>query len=171
MTAAAKSKPADPKGVPKISPAPRPVFKMPGHLLRRCHQIAVGIFLDECRTFDLTPLQFVALSTLAEKGPLDQAALGRAAAFDRTTSATVIRALELRGLVDRSRSQRDRRSKIVTLKKEGQALLDAARASVEAAQSRIVAPLNASEQEQLAGLLEKVAEGNNDFSRAPRYEF
>ena len=38
---------------------------MAGHLLRRCHQIAVAIFLDECAAYDLTPLQFVVRSSAA----------------------------------------------------------------------------------------------------------
>lgn len=29
---------------------------MPGHLLRRCQQIAVAVFLEECRAFDLSPI-------------------------------------------------------------------------------------------------------------------
>ena len=30
---------------------------VPGHLIRRCQQIAVAIFLDEFRTTSLTPVQ------------------------------------------------------------------------------------------------------------------
>ena len=41
------------------------VFTLPGHLLRRCHQIAVAVFLDECRDHDLTPPQFATLAALA----------------------------------------------------------------------------------------------------------
>ncbi len=56
--------------------APEPFLKTPGHLLRRCHQISVAIFLDECQVFDLTPLQYVTLSALATHGPLDKATSG-----------------------------------------------------------------------------------------------
>lgn len=152
-------------------PAAAPVFSMPGHLLRRCHQIAVGIFLEECRSRDLTPLQFVALATLAERGPLDQAALGRVAAFDRTTSATVIRALADRGLVTRRQSRKDKRSKIVTLTGAGETLLGEVQADVDRAQARIVSPLSLREQAQLSRLLGKIADANNGFSRAPRFDY
>jgi len=146
------------------------VLSMPGHLLRRCHQIAVGIFLEECRSKDLTPLQFVALATLAERGPLDQAALGRVAAFDRTTSATVIRALAERGLVIRRQSEEDKRAKIVTLTDAGEKLLQEAQLNVDSAQARIVSPLSARERAQLNRLLGKIADANNGFSRAPRFD-
>lgn len=145
-------------------------FEMPGHLLRRCHQIAVGIFLEECRPHDLTPLQFVALATLSEKGPMDQAALGRVAALDRTTSAIVIRALAERGLVTRAQSQKDKRSKVVTLTNLGRDLLANVRADIETAQERIVSPLSMRERDQLNRLLEKVAVANNEFSRAPQFD-
>lgn len=143
------------------------VFAMPGHLLRRCQQIAVGIFLDECEPVDLTPLQFVALATLHERGPLDQAALGRVAALDRTTCAVVTKALEARGCVRRAQSKEDRRSKVISLTEEGRRLLDQCVPHVEAAQGRILAPLREDEREELRRLLDKLASGNNAFSRAP----
>lgn len=150
--------------------AAAPVFSMPGHLLRRCHQIAVGIFLEECRSRELTPLQYVALATLSERGPLDQAALGRVAALDRTTSATVIRALADRNLVIRNRSRKDKRSKIVMLTKAGETLLEEVQEDVDKAQARIVSPLSPREQAQLGRLLAKMANENNGFSRAPHFD-
>src|SRR5580658_10623325 len=68
---------------------PEPYLATPGHLLRRCHQISVAIFLDECQAFDLTPLQYVALSALATLGPMDKATIGGVVALDRTTVAVV----------------------------------------------------------------------------------
>jgi MarR family transcriptional regulator, lower aerobic nicotinate degradation pathway regulator len=76
-----------------------PFLETPGHLLRRCHQISVAIFLDECQTFDLTPLQYVTLSALAAHGSMDKATISGAVALDRTTVAVVVKNLEERGLV------------------------------------------------------------------------
>lgn len=140
---------------------------MPGHLLRRCHQIAVAIFLDACAEFDLTPLQFAVLETLSNDGPQDQVTLGGATAMDRTTITVLLRNLERRGLLRREKSRLDQRSKIVTVTAAGKRLLEAALPAVEAAQRRIVSPLGAEETGQLLKLLEKLAEHNNDFSRAP----
>jgi hypothetical protein len=39
----------------KVDKPPEAFLKTPGHLLPRCHQIAVAIFLDQCQAFDLTP--------------------------------------------------------------------------------------------------------------------
>ena len=148
--------------------AQKPRFSaMPGHLLRRCHQIAVAIFLDTCADFDLTPLQFAVLDSLGKDGPQDQVTLGGATALDRTTITVLLRNLERRGLVRREKSRRDQRSKIVTVTAAGKRLLEKIRPVVEAAQQRIVAPLDAAESERLLELLEKLAKNNNDCSRAP----
>src|SRR5215218_6444308 len=37
------------------------VYAAPGYLFRRMQQIAVSIFVEECRAFDLTPVQYEAL--------------------------------------------------------------------------------------------------------------
>lgn len=143
------------------------VFGMPGHLLRRCHQISVAIFLDACAAHDLTPLQFVTLVALARGGPLEQVTLGGVTALDRTTTAVVVKKLEERGLASKQPSPSDRRSKLVAVTAAGRALLDAVLPTVEAAQFRILAPLNARERVLFLRLLDKIARGNNELSRAP----
>lgn len=140
---------------------------LPGHLLRRCHQIAVAIFLDECSVYDLTPLQFAVLIVLAEQGSQDQVTLGGEIALDRTTITVVVRNLEERGLILRDKSGRDQRSKIVSITAAGQALLNQVLPAVQQAQERIMSPLKPEESAQLLQLLEKLAEGNNALSRAP----
>ncbi len=106
----------------------------PGHLMRRCQQIAVSVFLDECRTFDLTPLQFAVLTALLKGGPEDQVHLGGALALDRTTIGVVVKNLEERGLVTRTVSEKDRRSKPVSITEAGEALIHDAIGAAEAAQ-------------------------------------
>jgi len=140
---------------------------MPGHLLRRCQQIAVSIFLKECRRHDLTPLQFAVLSALADSPPLDHVRLAGIAALDRTTVGVVARKLEARGLITRRTSDEDRRSKLIEITPAGRALVDAALPAVEAVQERLLAPLSAAERATLLALLARIAESNNDQSRAP----
>ena len=143
------------------------IFGMPGHLLRRCQQIAVAIFMQDCADFDLTPLQFILLVTLEEGGPQDQATISGRAALDRTTTAGVIKNLEDRGLATRTVSPEDRRAKIVEITPAGREVVTAVRPRVAQVQNRILAPLTAKEQDQLVRLLTKVADGNNTLSRAP----
>lgn len=146
------------------------VFSMPGHLMRRCHQIAVATFIADCEPWDLTPLQFGVLGAVEKPGPQDQASLGGLLALDRTTVAAVVRNLEGRGLVRRRPSPTDGRAKIVEITPEGSSLLAACLDAALASQDRIVAPLNAEERAQLVHLLGKIARENNALSRAPKRE-
>jgi MarR family transcriptional regulator, lower aerobic nicotinate degradation pathway regulator len=143
------------------------MIAMPGHLLRRCHQIAVALFLDECAPLDLTPLQYSVLIALAEHGPCDQASLGGLTAIDRTTAQVVCGNLSKLGLVTRTRSRVDKRAKIIAITPAGRELLRAAVPLVERTQQRIVAPLTPRERERLTRLLGKIADKNNAESRAP----
>ena len=139
----------------------------PGHLMRRCQQIAVSVFLDECRLWDLTPLQFAVLAELNRHGPDDQVGLGGALALDRTTISVVVKKLEQRGLVERTVSEKDRRSKPVSITEDGARLIHDVLPAAETAQDRMLAPLTAAERAQFMRLLGKVAKGNNSESRAP----
>ena len=145
-----------------------PYLATPGHLLRRCHQIAVAIFLDECQPFDLTPLQYVTLSALAKLGPMDKATIGGVVALDRTTIAVVVKNLEQRGLATTRPSEYDRRAKLIKITAKGLNLVSSVQAEVARAQERILAPLAARERTELLRLLGKIAQENNLLSRAPR---
>ena len=139
----------------------------PGHLLRRFQQIAVSMFLRECREYDLTPLQYAALAALSVSDPLDQVTLGGMIALDRTTIGVVIRNLEARELVVRETSTRDRRSKMIRISPAGTALLTEVRPLVENVQTRLLAPLAIEEQDQLVALMQRVVATHNQESRAP----
>jgi DNA-binding MarR family transcriptional regulator len=158
---------ADTERAPKHE-ATDQTLEMPGHLLRRCHQISVAIFLDECHAYDLTPLQYVALSALEAHGALDKAAIGAVSALDRTTVAVVVKNLEGRGFVATRPSEQDRRAKLIAITETGRALLAAVAGEVRNAQDRTVAPLSRAERAELMRLLRKIADGNNLLSRAPR---
>jgi MarR family transcriptional regulator, lower aerobic nicotinate degradation pathway regulator len=139
-----------------------------GHLLRRCHQIAVAVFLDQCQSYDLTPPQYVTLSTLATHGPLDKATIGDVVALDRTTIAVVVKNLEERGFVTIRPSEEDRRSKLVKITAKGLNLLPSVRIEVARAQERTMAHLAPNERAELVRLLRIIAEENNLLSRAPQ---
>ena len=44
--------------MPKNDPR---IYEKPGHLIRRLQQIALALFMDETRTFEITPVQYSAL--------------------------------------------------------------------------------------------------------------
>lgn len=139
----------------------------PGHLLRRFQQIAVSMFLKECRDLDLTPLQFATLAALSDAPPLDQAKLGGLVALDRTTIGVVVRKLEERGMVTRTTSTEDRRSKMIRITSAGTAVLHEAVPHVAQLQDHLLAPLEVAERAQLVDLMRRVVEAHNDESRAP----
>jgi len=143
------------------------VRDMPGHMLRRFQQIAVSIFLRDCKPFDLTPVQFSVLAALAQASPLDQNRLAGLVALDRTTISLTVRKLEERGLVARTVSKKDRRAKLIRLTAAGRALAEEVLPAVRTVQEKILAPLTASEQDQFRALLHKAVEANNQQSRAP----
>lgn len=140
---------------------------MPGFLLRRCHQISVGFFLDECRGHGLTPVQFAVLNALIQEGPQDQISIGRSAALDRSTTARVVKGLEADGHVVRGLSTKDRRALVVSITNEGRKLVADILPAILKAQERMLAAFEPEEREQFLKLLNKFAENNNEQSRAP----
>ena len=142
---------------------------LPGHLIRRLQQIAVGLFMEETGDFDLTPVQFAALATVARQPGMDQRTLARTIGFDTSTIGGVIDRLERRELVQRNPSAEDRRVRRLTVTPEGQALLMQVLPAMQRAQQRILSPLRADERAEFLRMLSTLVEVNNDASRAPSH--
>ena len=113
----------------------------PGHLLRRCQQRAVEIFMEEIGPTRLTPRQFALLLILAQRPGLTQTELVEETGIDRSTVGDMIDRLVGRGLVRRRRSGRDQRANTLVILPAGSAALNEALPAVERAQLRIMAPL------------------------------
>ena len=140
---------------------------MPGHLIRRLHQIAVGTFASELIDIGITPVQFAALKTIAANAGIDQRTLAQRIALDTSTTAGVIDRLETRGTVERRNAPNDRRLRVLYITPAGIDLLHAAHPLVDNVQSLLVAPLNEQEQAIFLTLLGKLVDANNALSRAP----
>jgi len=142
---------------------------MAGHLIRRLHQISVSVFSERMKAagIDLTPVQFAALSALADHPDVDQATLAGLIAYDRVTIGGVVDRLEGKGLVARSVSARDRRARVVRLSTLGHDTLARARPIVLACQPDILSGLTQPERAQLIGLMQKTTKSGNAQSRAP----
>ncbi|WP_371055548.1 MarR family winged helix-turn-helix transcriptional regulator [Rhodosalinus sp. K401] len=145
------------------------LHEMPGHLIRRLHQISVSVFAGAMRRagHDLTPVQFAALSALARNPGVDQATLAGLIAYDRVTIGGVVDRLEAKGLVERDVSARDRRARVLRPTRAGEALLAEADPVVRALQDEILSGLDPAERTELVRLLRKAAEAGNARSRAP----
>lgn len=139
-----------------ITPEPLPLYQRPGFLLRRAHQISVGIFEEHCRPLGLTPPQYGVLVLIDASPGSDQSSLARAMGFDKVTTLRLVRGLEERNLVHRALSQRDRRQHQLTLTEAGKALLQSCLPLVEKAYQRLSAPLQEDELKELQRLLTKL---------------
>ena len=135
------------------------VSTMPGHLIRRLHQISTQVFLSRVKEagFDLTPVQFAALDAVGRHPGIDQARLSDEVAKDRATIGAVVDRLERKGLVARDVDETARRARRLLLTTEGEALLAALRPVVEALQAEILSGLTRSEYRQFVALAAKVA--------------
>lgn len=140
---------------------------LPGHHIRRLHQIAVAIFLQETEAHGITPVQYAALQTVGNAPGIDQRTLAGTIGLDTSTVAGVIDRLEARGLLARGTSPNDRRVRLLTLTAEGQALLVKVVPDMQKAQQRILAPLPKAERAEFMRMLRTLVDANNELSRAP----
>ena len=150
----------------KSTPAFVPLALRPGFLVRRLNQIHYAMFFDECKAFDITPVQYGMLTALQASPGLDQKSLGLEVGLDRTNTADVVKRLEARGLVRREQSAIDGRVKHVFITADGKKIVKAMYADMIAAQERLLAPLPETERQTFLELLRTLVEANNEFGRA-----
>ena len=143
------------------------VYTAPGYLFRRMQQIAVAIFMEECRSFDLTPVQYAALIAIHTHPGIDATRLSAVIAFDRSTLGNVIERLEAKKLIERKPSTEDKRVKLLYLTRAGAALLRDITPLVDRAQERMLQPLKPSDRKALMALLSQLVDLNNEASRVP----
>ena len=141
--------------------------RSPGPLIRRVHQIGVSIFADEFAEYDITPLQFSILWTLNAHPGLDQITLAQAVALDRTTCSNIVNRLEQRGYIRREIDANNKRAKLGYLTDLGKKTIEAAEVPMDKVQKKLLQPLSSEEKKVLLKLLGKLAESNNELSRAP----
>lgn len=145
------------------------LYEMPGHLVRRLHQISTALFAARMAEagIDLTSVQFAALVAVRGNPGIDQATLAGLIAYDRVTIGGVVDRLVAKGLLVREVSPRDRRARVLELSEAGQELLVRAMPAVALVQDDILEGLPAAERDGFVVLLRRATEAGNDHSRAP----
>ena len=143
------------------------VYAAPGYLFRRMQQIAVSIFMEECKAFDLTPVQYAALIAIHTHPGIDATRLSAVIAFDRSTLGSVIERLQAKDFIERKPAPEDKRIKLLYLTKSGAAILREIIPAVERAQARMLEPLKPADRKALMGLLVQLVDLNNEASRVP----
>lgn len=139
--------------------ADSPTFDLetaPGHLIRRAQQWAVLQFGLFCGEYDLTPIQFAALSALSDTPGIDQSRLAQRLALDAATVGSVLSRMESKGWIYRQADAMDKRRKSLTLSVAGQAHLALATPAAIAAQAAMTQGLLPKEQAELLRLMGKL---------------
>lgn len=152
-------------------PAVELLASRPGYLVRRLNQIHYAIFFEECREFNITPVQYGMLTAISVNPGLDQKTLGHELGLDRTNTADVLKRLEDRGLVRRVPSSIDGRVKNAFITPEGEQITRKMYDAMTRAQIRLLEPLPAADRKKFMDLLLVLVESNNDLGRAPMRSF
>jgi DNA-binding MarR family transcriptional regulator len=144
--------------------------ELPGHLIRRLHQISVSTFMTELEKagLDLTPVQYATLHALRQNPGVDQATLAGLIAYDKVTIGEVIARLVQRGYLSREVSTVDRRARKLQVDAKGRQALASASAAVLRAQEDMLCGLTPEERTLFMELLRKATDGGNALSRAPQ---
>jgi MarR family transcriptional regulator, lower aerobic nicotinate degradation pathway regulator len=143
------------------------LYDMPGHLIRRAHQISTALFAEECAGLDLTPVQYAALVAIKVNPEVDATRLSALIAFDRSTIGGVLERLEAKGWVLRTASPADKRVKLLRLTLDGERLLRRVAPAVRRVQERLLEPLAPADRAVMLRLLGQFAAVHNEANSAP----
>jgi DNA-binding MarR family transcriptional regulator len=121
-----------------VSDSLQDMYRRPGFLLKRCHQVSMAIFLDECSEFNLTQSQYGCLRALEAYPSVDQIALARLVGLDRSTAGMVIKTLSARGLIERVVNRNDKRRMRLKLSAAGKRLLISIAPAAARVQDRVL---------------------------------
>jgi len=135
--------------------------RLPGHLIRRVHQLSTAHFAEECGS-ELTAVQYAALVTIGAHPGIDATRLSEIIFFDRSTIGDVLDRMESKGWIRREAAPADRRIKLLELSPAGRGVLQEVEPGIRRVQERLLAPLTAAEARTLVRLLAKMADAAED---------
>jgi len=132
--------------------------KHPGYFLARARFVAFRAFDEHIgEVFQLRPVEFALMVLLSSNREVTQAQLSKALGVAPSNMTGVVRRLEARNLLKRTRADSDRRLQCVTLTTAGAKLLRQAVAAGAGMDTGWLGILSNAEQAMLVELLEKVA--------------
>lgn len=150
-----------------LPPSLDALYKRPGFMLRRAHQISVSLFMEQPGAAGVTTTQYGVLVILRACEGLDQIGLSKKVGLDRSTTGLVIKKLESDGFVVRVQDPEDRRRKVIVLTAKGERKLEELKAVAVKAQDAALSAFTPDEATQFLGLLEKFVHRFNGVTRAP----
>jgi len=146
------------------------LYRRPGFMIRRAHQIAVAIFLAETGALGVTNRQYGILFALKHRPGIDQISVARLLGLDRSTTGMVIKKLEQAGLIGRSVGAADRRRASLVLTRAGERMLERLAEPAQRAQARVLSAFTPAERTQFLALLDKFIARFNGTTRVPLEE-
>jgi MarR family transcriptional regulator, lower aerobic nicotinate degradation pathway regulator len=144
------------------------LYRRPGFMIRRAHQISVSLFLEETGALGITNRQYGILLVLKAEPGIDQITVAKLLGLDRSTTGMVLTKLEDAGLVGRVVGAHDRRKRSLKLTPTGEQMLKRLAEPAQRAQERVLSAFSPHERETFLGLLDKFARAFNDTTRVPR---
>ena len=129
-----------------------------GYMLRRAQLAVFADFGESLAGLGLRPAQFAVLSVLDRNPGVTQSRVCAALGIRHANFVSIIGSLERRGLVQRTSSATDRRSKSLTLTTAGRRALDSASELQRTHEMRIGQRLGPGGLVQLLRLLERLVE-------------
>ncbi len=143
------------------------LYGRPGFMIRRAHQIAVSLFLEETGALRITTTQFGILHLLKHRPGLDQISVAKLLGLDRSTTGMVLTKLEGAGLVGRSVGVDDRRKRSLVLTLAGEKMLERLKEPARRVQARQLSAFEPHERKLFLELLGKFTRAFNESTRAP----
>jgi DNA-binding MarR family transcriptional regulator len=143
------------------------LYRRPGFMIRRAHQIAVSLFLEETGALNITTTQYGILFILRHRPGIDQVSVARLLGLDRSTTGMVVNKLEQAGLIGRGVGLRDRRRRSLELTPAGKIMLARLAGPAERAQARVLSALTPRERTQFLDMLDRLTHSHNGSTRVP----
>ncbi len=143
------------------------LYGRPGFMIRRAHQIAVSLFLEQTGELGITTTQYGILFLLRHRPGIDQITVSKLLGLDRSTTGMVLQKLEDAGLIGRRVGSADRRRRTLQLTRAGERMLDRLAGPARAAQERVLSAFDARERAQFLRLLQKFTRRFDDSTRVP----
>ncbi|MEU4474886.1 MarR family winged helix-turn-helix transcriptional regulator [Micromonospora sp. NPDC023888] len=130
----------------------------PTWLLNQTAHHATRLLSEGFAAHDLRGYHYRLLAALTEDGPASQADLGRRCGIDRSDVVAAINDLAGRGLVVRAPDPADRRRNVISVTDAGTAEARRLGDTLDRVQRDLLAPLSATERQQLTRLLTRLLE-------------
>jgi DNA-binding MarR family transcriptional regulator len=143
------------------------LYRRPGFMIRRVHQIAVALFIEETGKLGVTNRQYGILFVLNHRPGIDQISVANLLGLDRSTTGMVLKKLEQDGLVVRSIGAHDRRRHSLRLTRAGEKLLSELAEPARKAKDRVLSAFTPREKKLFLALLDKFTRAFNGSTRVP----